>query len=141
MTAPAAVVWFRRDLRLADHPALQAAADEARALGRPLLGLFVVEDGLLATGGPNRRSYLARTLAALDGSLEGRLLLRRGRPEDVVPQVAAELSSPTVHATGDCAPYGRRRDARVADALAADGRRLVRTGSPYAVSARAIAWK
>jgi deoxyribodipyrimidine photo-lyase len=131
VTAPAAVVWFRRDLRLADHPALQAAADE---LGRPLLGLFVVEDGLLATGGPNRRSYLARTLAALDGSLEGRLLLRRGRPEDVVPQVAAELSSPTVHATGDCAPYGRRRDARVADALAADGRRLVRTGSPYAVS-------
>ena len=134
MTTPAVVIWFRRDLRLADHPALVAAADEARALGRPLLALFVVEDGLLRSGGPNRRAYLARTLAVLDGAVDGRLVLRRGRPEAVVPEVAAEVASPTVHATGDCAPYGRRRDARVADALAAEGRTLVRTGSPYAVS-------
>jgi deoxyribodipyrimidine photo-lyase len=134
VTTPAVVIWFRRDLRLADHPALVAAADEARALGRPLLALFVVEDGLLRSGGPNRRAYLARTLAVLDGAVDGRLVLRRGRPEAVVPEVAAEVASPTVHATGDCAPYGRRRDARVADALAAEGRTLVRTGSPYAVS-------
>jgi len=130
----AVVLWFRRDLRTTDHPALSAAAGEARSLGRPLLGLFVVEDGLLATGGPNRRAYLARTLAALDDALGGRLVLRRGRPEDVVPAVAAEVGSATVHATGDCAPYGRRRDDRVAAALAADDRTLVRTGSPYAVS-------
>ncbi|HEY5108178.1 MAG TPA: deoxyribodipyrimidine photo-lyase, partial [Acidimicrobiales bacterium] len=62
MTAPSAgaVVWFRRDLRLADHPALLAAVAEARDVGRPVVPLFVVEDGLLATGGPNRRAYLAR---------------------------------------------------------------------------------
>ena len=134
MTTPAVVVWFRRDLRLTDHPALAAAADEARTLGRPLLALFVVEDGLLRTGGANRRAYLSRTLAALDDTVDGRLVLRRGRPEMVVPEVAEEVASPTVHATGDCAPYGRRRDARVAEALAASGRALVRTGSPYAVS-------
>ena len=133
-TTPAIVVWFRRDLRVGDHPALVAAADEARALGRPLLALFVVEDGLLRSGGPNRRAYLARTLGTLDDAVDGRLVLRRGRPEVVVPEMAAEVGSPTVHATGDCAPYGRRRDARVADALAASGRSLVRTGSPYAVS-------
>ena len=134
MTSPAVVVWFRRDLRLADHPALAVAADEARAVGRPLLALFVVDDGLLRSGGANRRAYLARTLAALDDALDGRLVLRRGRPEVIVPEVAAEVASPTVHATGDCAPYGRRRDTRVADALTAAGRTLVRTGSPYAVS-------
>jgi deoxyribodipyrimidine photo-lyase len=134
VTTPAVVVWFRRDLRLADHPALAVAADEARAVGRPLLALFVVDDGLLRAGGPNRRAFLARTLAALDDALDGRLVLRRGRPEVVVPEVAAEVASPAVHATGDCAPYGRRRDARVADALTAAGRTLVRTGSPYAVS-------
>ena len=89
---------------------------------------------LLRSGGPNRRALLARTLAALDDALDGRLVLRRGRPEVVVPEVAAEAASPTVHATGDCAPYGRRRDAWVADALTAAGRTLVRTGSPYAVS-------
>ena len=133
MTA-AAVVWFRRDLRLTDHPALRAAADEASAAGRPLVALFVVEDGLMTTGGPNRRAYLARTLAALDDSLGGRLVVRRGRPESVVPAVAEEAGAASVHATGDCAPYGRRRDDRVAAALASAGRTLVRTGSPYAVS-------
>ncbi len=130
----AAVLWFRRDLRLADHPALRTAADEARALGRPLVALFVVEDGLLAAGGPNRRAHLAHTLAALDASVDGRLVLRRGRPGTVVPGVAAEVGATTVHASGDWAPYGRRRDDRVAAALSSAGRTLVRTGSPYAVS-------
>jgi len=136
MTAPPAsvVVWFRRDLRLADHPALSAAVDEARALGRPVVPLFVVDDGLMGTGGPNRRAYLARALGALDATLDGALTLRHGPPEDVVPAVASEVGATAVYATGDCAPYGRRRDARVAGALAADGRSLVRTGSPYAVS-------
>jgi len=128
------VLWFRRDLRLADHPALAAAAEEARALGRPLVPLFVVDDGLMTSGGPNRQAYLARTLAALDASLDGNLTLRHGRPDEVVPAVATEVGANSVFATGDCAPYGRRRDARVADALAAGGRHLVRTGSPYAVS-------
>jgi len=128
------VCWFRRDLRLADHPALLAAVDEARAAGRPVVPLFVVDDGLMASGGPNRQAYLARTLAALDGSLDGRLTVRRGRPEDVVPTVAAEAGADVVFATGDCAPYGRRRDARVGAALSAAGRTLRLVGSPYAVS-------
>jgi len=128
------ILWFRRDLRLADHPALLAAVDEARASGGAVLPLFVVDDGLMATGGPNRRAYLVRTLAALDGSLGGALTLRRGRPEEVVVAVAAESGATVVSATGDCAPYGRRRDARVAAALAAAGRSLRLVGSPYAVA-------
>jgi len=88
----------------------------------------------MASGGPNRQAYLGRTLAALDTSVGGALTLRRGRPEDVVPAVAAEVGATTVFATGDCAPYGRRRDARVADALSGAGRTLLRIGSPYAVS-------
>jgi deoxyribodipyrimidine photo-lyase len=131
---PPVVLWFRRDLRLADHPALSAAVDEPRASGGTVLPLFVVDGGLLATGGPNRRVYLVRTLAALDRSLGGALTLRRGRPEDVVAAVTAESGAPVVFATGDCAPYGRRRDARVADALIAAGRSLRLVGSPYAVA-------
>ena len=132
--ASAVVLWFRRDLRLSDHPALLAAADEARARGRPVVPLFVVDDALLAGAGANRRAYLARSLAALDDSLGGTLTLRRGRPEDVVPAVAAEVGASTVFATGDFAPYGRRRDARVSAALDGGGRTLARIGSPYAVS-------
>jgi deoxyribodipyrimidine photo-lyase len=134
MNASAVLLWFRRDLRTTDHPALLAAVDEARGLGRPVVPLFVVEDGLIASGGPNRRAYLARALASLDASLGGALTLRRGRPEVVVSRLASEVGASTVFATGDCAPYGRRRDARVVEALAADGRSLARIGSPYAVS-------
>jgi deoxyribodipyrimidine photo-lyase len=133
-TSPAVVLWFRRDLRLTDHPALLAAVDEARATGSGLRPLFVVDDGLLRSGGPNRRAYLVRTLASLDRALGGTLTLRHGRPEEVVAAVAAECGAATVFATGDCAPYGRRRDARVADRLATSGRTLRLVGSPYAVA-------
>ncbi len=131
---PPVVLWFRRDLRLTDHPALLAAVDEARSLGGGVLPLFVVDVGLMASGGPNRRAYLVRTLAALDASLGGVLALRRGRPDDVVAAAAAEVGAPVVFATGDCAPYGRRRDARVAAALDGAGRSLRLVGSPYAVA-------
>jgi len=128
------VFWFRRDLRLTDHPALLAAVDEARATGGPVVPLFVVDDGLMGSGGPNRQAYLTDTLAALAESLGGALTLRRGRPARVVPAVAAETGAAVVVATGDCAPYGRRRDARVAAALAGRGRSLRLIGSPYAVA-------
>jgi deoxyribodipyrimidine photo-lyase len=128
------VLWFRRDLRLTDHPALLAAVDEARATRGSVLPLFVVDPGLMASGGPNRRAYLARTLAALDRSLDGSLTLRWGRPEDVVPAVVEETGASVVFATGDCAPYGRRRDGRVAVTLADAGRQLRLVGSPYAVA-------
>jgi len=131
---PPVVLWFRRDLRLADHPALLAAVDEARADGGGVLPLFVADDGLLASGGPNRRAYLVATLASLDRSLSGALTLRRGRPEEAVAAVAAEVGAPVVFATGDCGPYGRRRDARVGAALAGAGRSLRLVGSPYAVA-------
>ena len=131
---PPVVLWFRRDLRVTDHPALLAAVDEARADGGGVLPLFVADDGLLASGGPNRQAYLVATLASLDRTLGGALTLRRGRPEEVVAAVAAEVGASVVFATGDCAPYGRRRDARVAAALAGGGRSLRLVGSPYAVA-------
>ncbi len=48
--------------------------------------------------------------------------------------MAAEVGAAAVHVTADFGPYGRRRDDGAATALAADGRRLVGTGSPYAVA-------
>ena len=127
------VLWFRRDLRLTDHPAVLAAVDVARSTGRAVVPLFVVDEGLMATAGSNRRDYLVRTLEALTVALDGTLTLRRGRPEDVVASVAAEVGASAVFATGDCTPYGRRRDARVAASLSRKGRVLRLVGSPYAV--------
>ena len=64
-TGRPAVLWFRRDLRLDDHPALVAAARQG-----PVVPLFVFDDALLRTAGRPRLAYLLQTLRALDRQLE-----------------------------------------------------------------------
>ena len=122
------VLWFRRDLRLDDHPALLAAADDA-----DVVPLFVVDPRLWEPAGAPRLAWLLRSLRALAGDLDGRLVIRSGDPRDVVPALAAEVGAARVHATADAGPYGRERDADVAAALERDGRALVRAGTPYEV--------
>jgi deoxyribodipyrimidine photo-lyase len=123
-----AILWFRRDLRLDDHPALLAAASG----GRRVLGLFVLDPKLLAGSGAPRIGFLYSCLRALSASMSGRLLVVHGDPATVVPSVARTVSATEVHISADYMPYGRRRDARVARAL--DEIPLVATGSPYAVA-------
>jgi deoxyribodipyrimidine photo-lyase len=125
-----AVLWLRRDLRLGDHPALHAAAADG-----PVLALFVLDPALLGPAGAPRVAFLYRTLRSLDEALRadgGRLVIRPGDPVQVLPEVVAEAGAASVHVSADFAPYGRRRDAAVEQAL--DGVPFVRTGSPYAVS-------
>ncbi|MFE6971036.1 cryptochrome/photolyase family protein [Isoptericola sp. NPDC057653] len=128
------VLWFRRDLRLADNPALVAAVEAARAGGGEVVGLYVLDDALWAAAGSNRLAYLVASLRALDATCDGRLVLRRGDPRDVVPGVAGSVGAAEVHVAASHEPYGRRRDEAVEAALAGAGARLVRTGSAYAVS-------
>jgi deoxyribodipyrimidine photo-lyase len=129
------VLWFRRDLRRHDNPALLAALDAARADGDgEVLPLFVLDDALWTPSGDPRRAWLVRSLRALDDSLGSALVVRQGEPGVVVREVAQALGARTVHIAADFGPYGVRRDAAVAEALAADGRELVTTGSPYAVA-------
>ena len=129
---PTTVVWFRRDLRLSDHPALLAAVHAAGPEGE-VLPLFVLDDRLWQPSGSNRRAFLLRCLESLDASIEGRLVVRRGDPAEVVPALARQVDAASVHVSADFGPYGSRRDELVAHGLAGDDRELVRSGSPYAV--------
>ena len=113
-----AVLWFRRDLRLDDLPALRAAA-EAGPDG--VVALFVADPALLGPAGPNRRRFLTAALAALDTELGGALVIRRGDPVRVVPEVAAAVGATVVTATTDFGPHGAVRDAAVARALLTTG--------------------
>ena len=125
-------MWFRRDLRLADNPALLAACAADR-----VVPLFVVDPYLWSRAGQVRRAYLSRSLAALDESMGGALVVRHGDPRDVVPAVAAEAGAASVHMAADFGPYGSVRDDGVAEALAAGPAgpvELQRLGSPYAVA-------
>jgi len=122
------ILWFRRDLRLDDHPALIAAAASG-----DVVPLFVV-DPAFADAGPARLAFLAGCLRELHRATRNALVIRAGDPSAVVPALAAEIGVDTVFATEDFGPYGRRRDAAVSEALAAAHRRLELVGSPYAVT-------
>ena len=121
------VLWFRRDLRVSDHPALLAALDS----GTSVLPVFVLDPRLLETGQPRSRRLIT-SLRALADSLDGHLVVRTGNPVDVIPQIAREVGAESVHVTRETTPFGRTRDATVEAALQSEGRRLVATGTPYA---------
>jgi deoxyribodipyrimidine photo-lyase len=125
----ASVMWFRRDLRLADNAAVAAAADASTEV----VGLFVLDERLYRPAGANRLAFLSRALHELDRQLDGRLVVRRGDPVEVVAQVAEEAGADRVLCAADFGPYGRRRDDAVSARLVKRGRCLDRVGSPYAV--------
>jgi deoxyribodipyrimidine photo-lyase len=120
------IVWFRRDLRVADHPALSAAIGRAERV----VGVFCLDDRLLA--GPNasgpRTQFMLECLSDLDRSLRERgsqLVIRRGRPERELVDLAGALGAGEIHFTRDATPYARARGRRVAASCAAAGISLV----------------
>jgi deoxyribodipyrimidine photo-lyase len=124
------LLWFRRDLRLNDLPALlEAAADDA-----DVLGCFVLDPRLEKSSGARRLQFLGDSLRELAEALDGRLLITRGRPEDRIPLLCKEIGASSVHISADFSPFGVRRDEAVAAALADAGAELRPTGSPYLVS-------
>ncbi len=126
------VMWFRRDLRLGDNPALGAAVDSVGPGGR-VVPLFVFDQRLWGPAGATRRAYLLASLASLRQRIGG-LVVRRGDPVDVLTAVVRQAKAGSVHISEDFGPYGRRRDEGVEAALDDLDVALVRTGSPYAVS-------
>jgi deoxyribodipyrimidine photo-lyase len=96
MTGPS-IVWFRDDLRLADHPALNAAVDR----GEPVIALYVLDEespGIRPLGGA-AHWWLHHSLASLGERLRergGALVLRRGPAAEVVPDVVADAGAGAV---------------------------------------------
>jgi deoxyribodipyrimidine photo-lyase len=115
-------MWFRRDLRVDDLPALAEAAGAG-----DVIPCFVFDPRLLARGrfvSPPRVAFMLGCLADLRRSLRergGELYLRHGLPEEVLPQLAAKTGATQVHWTADISPFSRSRDRRVSDALSAHG--------------------
>lgn len=123
-----ALLWFRRDLRLHDHPALLDAA----AQDRQVLACYVLDPRLEKSSGARRLQYLYDALRDVRDSLDGRLLVTRGRPEQRIPALVKAVGAASVHVSADYSPFGRRRDDAVREALGDVP--LETSGSPYLVS-------
>lgn len=120
------IFWFRRDLRLADNPALLAAIAESDEI----VPVFVMDNEIAERAGEFRRAYLADSLAQLDTSLDQRLHVISGDPIKILTELKSRYDASSVHVAQDFAPYGIARDAKVEAA----GIALTKTGSWYAVS-------
>jgi deoxyribodipyrimidine photo-lyase len=117
MTAPAdrALVWFRRDLRMADHAALGRALRSHRQVYCAFVWDTDILDAL-PTRTHRRVEFLHASLAELDRALRahgGGLVVRHGRAIDEVPRLAASLGASAVYANRDYEPSAIARDETV----------------------------
>ncbi|OEC33340.1 deoxyribodipyrimidine photo-lyase [Pseudomonas cuatrocienegasensis] len=117
-----ALLWFKNDLRLDDHPALQASLQ-----AQCLLPVYVLDPALLQRGefgsrrlGVHRARFLLESLAALDSALRRRgshLLVLPGSAEKVIPELVEQLQLQQVFTLQEIAPDERALVTRVARRL------------------------
>jgi len=106
--------WFRRDLRLTDNTALNAAAKDAAQV----VPVYVLSDWKNAHGwtGSIRQHFLCGCLESLAKNLEtfgSRLLIRTGRADLEIEKLIRETQASAVYYNRDYDPYGRDMEKKV----------------------------
>ena len=127
MSAPKrSIIWFRRDLRISDHPALLAAIESSEQV----IPLFILDKAQIQEAGAKLLAYMSQSLRKLDESLSNNLHIIEGDQIEVLSALIDTYGVHEVHISAEYERYGAARDARVEAA----GITLIRTGSPYAVT-------
>ena len=124
--AQVSIMWFRRDLRINDHPALLAAIESSEQV----IPLFILDKAQIEEAGEKLLAYMGQSLRRLDESLGNRLHIIEGDQVEVLSALIKKYEVAEVHISAEYERYGAARDARVEAA----GIPLTRTGSPYAVT-------
>ena len=120
------IIWFRRDLRISDHPALLEALKDSDEI----VPVFILDKAQISEASSKLLAYMSQSLRALDASLGNRLHIIEGDQVEVLKELIALYNVTEVHISTEYERYGAERDARVEAA----GIPLIRTGSPYAVA-------
>ena len=115
--------WFRRDLRLSDNTALNAAVE---ASAGQVVPVFVLDDALLKGRdvAPARVQFMLNSLTELDANLRSRgsrLIVRKGNLQDELLALAGEVGAEAVYYNRDYTPLARKRDASINQALTEAG--------------------
>ena len=111
------LVWFRNDLRLEDNPALFNGARDAE-----VLPLYILDEkeGL----GEASFAYLYESLQSLSRSLGGKLVFKKGNPEELIPALCKMHSIDRVFVNRGYTLYERTRDQKIEEALELEGKVL-----------------
>lgn len=114
-----AIVWFRRDLRLIDNPAVARAA----ANHKQVLGVYIHapdEDGEWAAGGASRW-WLHHALQDLNAQLDGNLLLCEGPSLAALQRLAEQTGADAVYWNRQYEAYAIDRDKCIKQTLRDQG--------------------
>lgn len=116
------LVWFRRDLRIRDNPALSAACQDCREI----VPLFVFDEPLLRaqTFGSASVNFMLGCLSEIRKSLDERglfMVWRRGDPVEEVLRAVQDLGTDAVYWNRDYEPSALERDLTVQQRLARQG--------------------
>ena len=107
------ILWFRRNLRLADNAALQAAVES----GRPIIPLYIHDSQ--DVGGASRW-WLRHSLFSLDRDLRkcgSSLLLRSGSPRRVLAEISAQTGAHTLYYARRYEPLSILQEREISDVL------------------------
>ncbi|EAQ30365.1 hypothetical protein NAP1_06295 [Erythrobacter sp. NAP1] len=116
MTKPQ-ILWLRRDLRMADNPALYHAAKAG-----PVVCVYVLDDEAPEhhrMGGASRW-WLHHSLESLSKSLgtrNAKLILRRGDAVEELTTVANAVGADTIHANTHYEPWWRKAQKKLKDEI------------------------
>ncbi|MDC0832334.1 Deoxyribodipyrimidine photolyase [Geitlerinema sp. FC II] len=110
--------WHRRDLRISDNIGLARAFDRSAKI----VGVFCLDPEILERDdiASVRVSYLIGCLKELQQSYElvgSELLVFRGRPVEILPELAERLNATAIYWNRDVEPYAKERDRTVTEAL------------------------
>ncbi len=109
-----AIHWFRRDLRLTDNTALNAACRRADEV----IPVYVVSTWKQRHRwtGPARQAFLCSCLESLDANLRAcgsRLIIRSGPADEALAQLITETGAEALYWNRDVDPFGIGMELRV----------------------------
>ncbi|MDA1357913.1 MAG: deoxyribodipyrimidine photo-lyase [Proteobacteria bacterium] len=116
------ILWFRRDLRLSDNPALAAVV----ALGRPIILVYISDDSDAGEWLPGSASrwWLHGSLSALASKINtcgNRLILKTGSAETIINELLSATDATSVYWNRRYEPWATKRDELIKTALKAKG--------------------
>lgn len=115
--------WFRRDLRLEDNTALNAALNSKY----PVLPLFIFDTNIIEELPKNdaRVSFIYKQLKQIDTGLfkrfESGIIIKKGEPVEIWKELVAEYDIAEVHYNRDYEPYAIKRDNGIINLLIDNG--------------------
>jgi len=115
MTKKTAIVWFRQDLRLKDNPALIHAVEE----GYQIIPLYILDSDNAADWqrGAASKWWLYKSLQALNESLGGNMVFRKGKADDILPEILKESGASAVFWNRCYEPWRIKRDMQIKEWL------------------------